>query len=75
MDFKNTPARQPPPGIKSNFIDPPSQVNHIILFDAIFLALMLLAVLVRVFVRVRVTRGWGWDDCKNSQSIRHDDLF
>jgi hypothetical protein len=73
--IENIPAGQPPPGVKSNFIDPPSQVLNCIVVDSVFLPLMLLAVSVRIFVRVKITKGWGWDDCKNPQSIRQDDSF
>lgn len=62
----NRPAGEPPLGITPNFVDPPSQAPAIIALEAVFLPLMLLAVLVRIFVRARVTRGWGWDDCEKS---------
>lgn len=70
----NRPAGEPPLGIRPNFIDPPSQAPAIIALEAVFLPLMLLAVLVRIFVRARITHGWGWDACENSGSINQNIL-
>ena len=65
MNFiEDFPALQPPPGVKSNFIDPPSLVPSAIVVESIFLPLMILAVLTRLFVRARITKELGWDDCK-----------
>ncbi|PHH65663.1 hypothetical protein CDD81_1749 [Ophiocordyceps australis] len=53
---------RPPPGVTPNYIDPPSKANTLRTIDAVFLTLMLIAVLIRIFVRLRFTRAWGWDD-------------
>jgi len=58
----NLPAITPPPGVQSNFIDPPSQVKGIIILEAIFIPLMLLAVSARIWVRTRIVKIWGADD-------------
>lgn len=58
----NLPAISPPPGVQSNFIDPPSQVKGIIILEAIFIPLMLLAVSARIWVRTRIVKIWGADD-------------
>ncbi|PHH74156.1 hypothetical protein CDD82_5082 [Ophiocordyceps australis] len=53
---------RPPPGVQPNYIDPPSKAGTLRTLDAVFLTLMLIAVLIRVFVRLRYTKAWGWDD-------------
>lgn len=65
VSLTNMPAAAPPPGVKSNFVNPPSLAPTITVLDGIFISLMLVAVAVRVFVRVRGTKAWGWDDCKS----------
>jgi hypothetical protein len=64
--LKNAPASPPPPGVRSNFLNPPSWETRIIALEGAFLSLMLLAVGVRIFVRTRINKVWGWDDCKSS---------
>lgn len=73
--IKDFPALRPPPGVKSNFVDPPSLVPSAIVVESIFLPLMILAVLTRIFVRAKITKGWGWDDCKIFCSIRPNYVF
>lgn len=63
------PAARPSSGIEPNFVDPPAQAHSIIVLEAMFLPSMLLAVLMRIFVRARITRVWGWDDCKNPCAV------
>ncbi|KAL4908365.1 hypothetical protein BDW74DRAFT_175053 [Aspergillus multicolor] len=61
-DVSDEPAAQPPPGVESNFIDPPSLQPAIVLLEAVFTPLILLAVAIRVYVRTRVLKLWGWED-------------
>ncbi len=56
----------PPPGVRPNFVDPPSYETAIIALESVFLTLTLVAVGVRIFVRSQVTKIWGWDDCESS---------
>ncbi|KAI9367180.1 NAD(P)-binding protein [Aspergillus egyptiacus] len=58
----NWPAGTPPPGVVPNFNDPPSRKTTIIVLEAVFLPLMLLAVSARVFVRTRIIKLWGAED-------------
>jgi len=58
------PAGVPPPGVVSNFIDPPSKGHALVVLDGVFVSLMLVAVLIRVYVRTRLAKTWGWDDCE-----------
>ena len=60
--FEDFPALQPSPGVKPNFVNPPSLKNAINILGGIFLALAILAVLARMYVRIRITKQWGWDD-------------
>ncbi|ERF77190.1 hypothetical protein EPUS_06470 [Endocarpon pusillum Z07020] len=62
QQWQNAPASPPPPGVLSNFVDPPSHKPEIIALEGVFLSLMLMAVAVRIFVRLRVIKMWGWDD-------------
>jgi len=63
--FDYMPAGTPPPGVMPNLIDPPSRGDLIIILDAIFVPLMLIAVFVRFLVRIKWTkvRGLGQDIC------------
>ncbi|RDW86042.1 uncharacterized protein DSM5745_02684 [Aspergillus mulundensis] len=57
-----TPAAPPPPGTEPNYIDPPSRQTTVVIVEAIFMPLMLLAVIIRVYVRTRIINLWGWED-------------
>ena len=61
----NLPAAPPPPGIIPNFVDPPTRVPVIVALEAVFITLMLLTVAMRIYVRLRVTKVWGFEDCKH----------
>ena len=58
----NTPAMTPPPGVIPNFDNPPSQDAAIIALEAVFVPLMVLAVLARAWVRLRIVKIWGLED-------------
>ncbi|KAL4922385.1 hypothetical protein BDW62DRAFT_197063 [Aspergillus aurantiobrunneus] len=58
----STPAAPPPPGVESNFIDPPSRQLAIIIMSTIFVFLMLLSVAARVYSRTQIIKLWRWDD-------------
>ncbi|RAK75465.1 NAD(P)-binding protein [Aspergillus fijiensis CBS 313.89] len=62
MDYYNTPAAAPPPGVVPNFVNPPSQRTTIIVLQSIFLFLALLAVSARVWVRTSIIKFWGAED-------------
>lgn len=66
--MESFPALSPPPGVTSNFIDPPSRKLNLIVLESVFVPLMLQAVLVRIYVRGRITKRWEWDDCKRPRS-------
>ncbi|TAQ90992.1 hypothetical protein B7494_g724 [Chlorociboria aeruginascens] len=52
----------PPPGVESNFINPPSQKVFLVSSTVIFNSLMLLAVAIRFYVKGWIKRNLGWDD-------------
>ncbi|KAH8654975.1 hypothetical protein BGZ60DRAFT_532605 [Tricladium varicosporioides] len=56
------PAMKPPLGVKSNFINPPSQQPALIILNAVFLALMVIVVAIRLYSKARILRTIGWDD-------------
>lgn len=58
------PSAEPPAGVTPNFVDPPTKAVELLVIDAVFTSLMLLALLLRVLVRLRWTKGWGWHDSK-----------
>lgn len=61
----NYPASTPPEGVAPNFIDPPSRATGIEILDGVFCGLMLITVAIRCYVRGRLTKQWGWEDCKS----------
>ena len=62
--FRDFPAMPPPPGVESNFDNPPSLALDIIVVNAVFLSLMAIAVGIRLYVRVLIANAPGWDDCE-----------
>ena len=52
----------PPPGVQPNFINPPSRQNEMIIVEAIFTLLMLLAVLTRGYARGYILKIWKAED-------------
>jgi hypothetical protein len=70
LPLDQQPAMPPPPGFKTNFVDPPSQQPAIIAMSAVFISLMLLAVSVRAYTRTLILKSWGWDDSKSLHSYR-----
>jgi hypothetical protein len=60
----NLPALRPPPGVKSNFENPETRSREIIVINAVFLTLMLVAVLMRFCVRRSGNTPFNWDGCQ-----------
>ena len=73
VPIQDIPALAPPQGVRPNFVNPPSREHELIILEGIFVPLMLLFVSMRLFVRARITKKWGWDDCKiNSDWVEHE---
>ena len=64
IDLSKIPVMKPPPGMTSNFINPPSIGNTIIIVTVIFVTLMLGFVVVRIYTRGFLNRSFGLDDCE-----------
>lgn len=60
-----TPARPPPPGHSSNFVNPESRSYQLVIVIAVAFALVVLITTTRVYIRLKVTRSFGVDDCKS----------
>ncbi|PYI00525.1 hypothetical protein BO78DRAFT_438518 [Aspergillus sclerotiicarbonarius CBS 121057] len=56
------PAVAPPPGLTSNFVDPPHCGTKFIVVNCVFLPLAVLALGVRTWTRLFVVRSVSWDD-------------
>jgi hypothetical protein len=65
----NLPALRPPPGIKSNFEHPETRAREIIVMNAIFLTLMVLAIGMRFCVRRAGNSAFSWDGCRYARVI------
>lgn len=62
--YANYPAMAPPPGLVSNFDNPKTLSTSLITINAIFLPLMLIAVIIRLYSRGHLLHALGWDDCE-----------
>ncbi len=67
-DPATTPVLAPPPGVKSNFVDPYSRGPMLVQLNAILLTLVMLFFMMRMWTRVFITRSLGWDDCEFQRS-------
>ncbi|KAE8150334.1 hypothetical protein BDV25DRAFT_154543 [Aspergillus avenaceus] len=56
------PAMNPPPGLTSNFIDPPYIGAKFVVVNAVFLPIAVLSLLLRTWTRLFVVRSFRWDD-------------
>lgn len=62
----NGPAGKPPPGIRPNFVDPPS-LNAISTAMNIFeMILVTLVVFMRMYTKLYITRSTCYEDCKST---------
>ena len=56
------PAGRPPPGVKPNFVDPPSLKGSVIAVNVVFMALATTVVALRIYTRRVLIKRFGWDD-------------
>ena len=66
VPLSEIPALKPPPGIKPNFVNPPSYANALVTVNAVFLTLMLITLALRLYTKGVLLKSLGWDDCKSS---------
>jgi hypothetical protein len=62
MDLSKIPAAPPPPGVQSNFVDPPSLVPAIITVNLIMILWATSFVSMRLWIK---RRGLGSGDCES----------
>lgn len=63
--YQKIPVLKPPPGVTSNFINPSSSKNAIIIVNVILVTLMLGFVALRIYTKGFLTRSVAWDDCEH----------
>lgn len=57
-----TAAAKPPPGLVSNFDDPPSKAYVVYVVMSVCFGLATLLVAIRLYTRARITKSLWWDD-------------
>jgi hypothetical protein len=57
------PLMHPPPGMTSNFIDPPTRGKQTQIAIAVTLSFMLPLLILRIRTRLRYQKALGLDDC------------
>lgn len=62
LDLSQIPAAQPPDGVSSNFVDPPSLGLVYLAVIYLFIPLMFIFVVVRLYVRMKMIYKLGADD-------------
>lgn len=58
------PIQKPPPGIQSNFINPPTLEPVMVTISIVMTTWMLLFAIIRLYANFRSPRGLAIDDCK-----------
>ena len=58
------PAYPAPPGVTANFVNPDFIGTRLIIVCAVFSFLTVVCVVLRLYVRLRITKAFGIDDCK-----------
>lgn len=62
------PARMPPPGVTSNFIDPVNTGYQQTICNVLCSIFVAIFVGMRIYTRVKLVKCVSWDDCKHSNS-------
>ncbi|EDN95676.1 predicted protein [Sclerotinia sclerotiorum 1980 UF-70] len=62
VDPWEIPLFPPPPGVISNFVNPPSRATLVISICSIALGLMWLIFLLRIYSKTFISHSLGWDD-------------
>lgn len=61
-DLSQVPAMQPPEGVQSNLIDPPSYHHRLLVLNIVFTSCMVALVAVRLVVKGIISKVLWWDD-------------
>lgn len=71
LEFKTAyPVLQPPPGVRSNFINPESRGYILLTFGSFLFALMVIFLAIRFYVRIFIARQTSWGDGMNLNPIQ-----
>ncbi len=65
MDFANTPALQPPPGLTPNLVNPSSTFQQALV--AVYVTSFILTSIVvplRLYTKIFIVRSWALEDCE-----------
>lgn len=57
------PAAAPPPGVKSNFVNPESLSRYSVLISVMIVGISTLAILVRMYTKIWIIQKVEWEDC------------
>ena len=60
----NFSAIPPPPGLTSNYVNPPSKAIWGTVTTSVCLTVATLLVAMRIYTKLKVLKNPGWDDCK-----------
>ena len=60
----NGPAGIPPPGVLSDFVNPPNLDTRVYIAITVGITFASLAVLIRIYTRIFLLRSVGYDDCE-----------
>ena len=66
MDYYNashTPAAKPPPGLTSNFVNPPNQKDIVLVYTTLFTVIATLGIAARMYTRIWVIKKVQLEDC------------
>ena len=62
--LQTLPTKAPPPGILSNFVNPPTLVPAVLGVGTAFLILALICFSLRAWTKLAINKRCSWDDCK-----------
>ena len=62
-DLAAIPALAPPPGVSSDFRNPPSHAENLRITVGVCLPIMIVIVGVRIYTKLCIKRTWGTEDC------------
>ena len=64
-EYANLPAGAPPPGIQTNFLNPPSRAYEAHIGMGICIGISSVFLGLRIYVKSTISRNWHIEDCKS----------
>lgn len=58
------PSLAPPPGEKTNFVNPTYDGDRFVVVNVVFLFIALVSMGIRLWTRTFIASGFRWDDCE-----------